>query len=116
MGKLQSTSSRESRQFETIRKQAEKLAHERPLVLPDQDPEAYRHLLHELRVHQIELEMQNEALRESQIQIENSRDRFLDLFHTAPVGFIVLDTSGVVVEANATFGDMIGLDPADAFA
>ncbi len=113
MRKLQTTTSRESRQFETIRKQAEKLAHERPIVLPDQDPEAYGKLLHELRVHQIELEMQNEALRESQIQIEYSRDRFLELFHTAPVGFIILDSSGVVAEANATFGDMIGMDPAD---
>lgn len=113
MEKMQSTSPPESRQFETIRKKAEMLAREQPIVLHDEDPDTYRKLLHEFRVHQIELEMQNEALRESQIQIEVSRDRFLELFHTAPVGFIILDSSGVVAEANMTFGNMIGMDPAD---
>ena len=113
MEKLQITSSLDARQLDSIRKKAEKLARDEPIVSPDENPETYRSLLHEFRVHQIELKMQNEALLDSQIQIEYSRDRFLDLFHTAPVGFIILDASGVVVEANATFGDMIGMDVAD---
>ncbi len=76
----------------------------------DNDPEMNprtRRLLHELHVHQIELEMQNEELREAQRDLEMSRDRYLELFHHAPVGYVVTDADAMVLQANQTFAHML---------
>ena len=57
-------------------------------------------LAHELSVHQIELEMQNEQLRQAQLQLEASRDRYLDLYEHAPVGYVTIGFDGLIVESN----------------
>ncbi len=65
-------------------------------------------LMEELRVHQAELEMQNEELRCAQEALARSRDRFYSLFHQAPVGYVALDASGMIQEANEAFLRMAG--------
>ncbi len=64
--------------------------------------EEMRHILHELRVHQIELEMQNEELRRTQLELQASQARFVDLFDFAPVGFLNVSKTGLIIEINLT--------------
>lgn len=67
-------------------------------------------LLHELRVHQIELEMQNEELRRAQLELEVSRDDYFDLYELAPIGYLTLDRHGLIRRANLTASQMLALE------
>lgn len=61
-------------------------------------------LLRQLRLHQVELETQNESLRQAQTALEESRDRYVDLFEFAPVGYLTLGPNGLISEANRAAG------------
>ena len=67
-------------------------------------------LVHVLQVYQIELEMQNEELRRAQVELEASRDRYVDLYDFSPAGHLILDTHGKIVEANLRTGTLLGLN------
>lgn len=65
-------------------------------------------LVHELQVHQLELEMQNRELRETRAQLERARDRYADLYDYAPVGYLDFDRRGSVLHANITALTLLG--------
>ncbi|MHB8205321.1 MAG: PAS domain-containing protein, partial [Desulfomonilaceae bacterium] len=67
-------------------------------------------IIHELQVHQVELEMQNEELHRAQVEADRSRERYLDLFDFAPVGYFTLDKNALVLEANLTGADLLGIE------
>lgn len=80
-----------------------------PFATPTQAMPAEK-MLHELQVHQIELEMQNEELRRAYVALEESRDRYLDLFEFAPVGYLTLNASGLIEEINLSGAALLGIE------
>lgn len=93
---------------QSIRKKAEDLL--RYGYSPD-DPISDRDLpeiIHELQVHQIELEMQNDELRKAQEEIQKAQKKYFDLFNFAPVGYLTLDERGIVKDINLTGAAMLG--------
>lgn len=64
-------------------------------------------IAHELSVHQIELEIQNEELRQSRLAVERARDLYLDLYDFAPVGYLTLDEHSRIIEANLALSQIL---------
>ncbi len=72
-------------------------------------PETTEALMHDLQVHQIELEMQNEELRESQIALDIACARYFDLYDLAPIGYLTLNAHGSIQQANLTVANLLGM-------
>ena len=65
-------------------------------------------LVHELQTHQIELELQNEELRRTQLEVVEARDAYADLYDAAPLGLLSVNEQGLVVKANLTVAKLLG--------
>ena len=96
-----------------LRKQAEDIVRSKvamPLESVDaMSPAAARALVHELQVHQIELEMQNNELRRTQLQFDAAQARYFELFDLAPVGYCTLSEQGLIMEANIAATSLLGV-------
>lgn len=64
--------------------------------------------VHELYVYQIELEMQNEDLKRSQQELEESRNKYLEFYEFSPVGYFIIDNQGTILEVNLTGAALLG--------
>ncbi len=96
-----------------MHRRAEDRARERLAQLPlsgqAQSPELMQQLMHELAVHQVELEMQNDELRRVQLALEASRARYFDLYDLAPVGYLTASPDGLILEANLCAATLFGV-------
>ena len=100
--------SREKTEIKSLLKKAEEELKKNPELLntlTGRDTEA---LIHDLKVHQIELEMQNEELRRAQKELEKTKNIYAGLYNQAPVGYVTLDSNGIVIKSNQTFAEMAG--------
>lgn len=97
-----------------LRRGAEEVARvraaESPQAADAMSPDQIRQTLHELRVHQIELEMQNEELRRAQEALDAARARYFDLYDLAPVGYATISKEGLILEVNFTAAMLLGVD------
>ena len=91
----------------TLRRLAEKRLRKKAPSSPEGDP---RRTLHELEVHQIELEMQNTDLLNARTRLEDLVEKYTDLYDFAPVGYFSLDAASQIQEVNLQGAAMIGID------
>jgi len=101
-------------QAPSLREQAEiafqkKAVQQPPSTMAVLATEEVQHLLHELQVHQIELEMQNEELLKTQSELNTLRANYFDLYDLAPVGYITVTEAGVFLEANLMASTLFGV-------
>jgi len=75
--------------------------------------EEIAYVVHELQVHQIELEMQNEELHKSQLELFTAKMRYFELFNMAPIGYCTLSSNGLIIEANLASSDMLSVPRAN---
>jgi PAS domain S-box-containing protein len=98
---------------DALRRQAETRARENAAQSPENltalSPEEIGQTLHQLHVHQIELEMQNEELRRTQLELDAARARYFDLYDLAPVGYWTVSDKGLILEANLTAATLLGV-------
>lgn len=78
-------------------------------ILAPRSPEETQRMLHYLQVHQIELEAQNEQLRQSQLALDTARTTYLDLYDFAPVGYCTVKEDGTILQANITAARLLGV-------
>jgi PAS domain S-box-containing protein len=98
-----------STKFTELRQQAEarlRTTRRDVAAMPVKD---VQRLVHELQVHQIELEMQNDELRRTQVELEAARDRYMDLYDFSPAGYLTLDPPCIIMEANLRAGTLLGV-------
>jgi len=97
-----------SRSGLTLRQRAEASLREWPEDFEALSPKSTRQMLHDLRVHQAELEMQNEELRLTQAALDGARARYFDFYDLAPVGYLTLSGQGLILQANLTTATLLG--------
>jgi PAS domain S-box-containing protein len=96
---------------EALRRQAEQwLQSHRPAQQSAYCEEDAQRLIHELEVHQIELEMQNEELRQARENLERALETYSDLYDFAPVGYVTLNSTGCIRAINLTGAALLGLE------
>jgi PAS domain S-box-containing protein len=93
-----------------LRKKAEKKLELETIDIKKLSNDELRRLAYEFRVHQIELDLQNDELQQAQVELEYSRDKYSSLYDFAPVGYFTISDKGIFLEANLTCATMLGIE------
>ena len=96
--------------LEKLRKDAEKMLKNNLNLKNDIPILEFNKIIHDLKVYQIELELQNEELRNTQKLLEDSRNSYAQLYNEAPAGYVTLSDNSMVLQANQTFANMVNRD------
>jgi two-component system, cell cycle sensor histidine kinase and response regulator CckA len=94
-----------------LRQRAEEQINHQASSVANDAFEDMAYLLHELKVHTIELEMQNEELKKTQLELETSQRKYTDLYEFSPVGLFALGANTRIQEPNMTLCVMLGIAP-----
>lgn len=94
--------------WKPLRARAERLARKTPADIRKMPAGEIQRLVHELQVHEIELELQNEELRGAQVLLSEARDRYFDLYEFSPAGYLTLDSRTLILECNLTAATLLG--------
>ncbi|MDD2367905.1 MAG: EAL domain-containing protein [Sulfuricurvum sp.] len=96
---------------QVLRHKAEEIVRGNELLTTNTlSPEEISRVLHELQVHQIELEMQNDELRKIQSELDAEREDYFDLYNLAPIGYCTLNEEGEILQANRAASSLLGAD------
>jgi PAS domain S-box-containing protein len=95
-----------------IRELAKKRMESKPLAIPVSKTDAIE-LVQELGIHQEELSIQNEELRRIQIELEESRAKYFELYDLAPVGYITVTKNLIIKESNLAASTLLGMERTD---
>ncbi|MFP4001863.1 MAG: PAS domain-containing protein, partial [Thermoplasmata archaeon] len=101
---------KKSERFEQLRREAEKKldkAIEKTEHISEEETLSIKELIHELQVHQIELELQNQDLRETKARLHRSKEKYTDLYDSAPISYLTLDEDGKILSANLTAAESL---------
>jgi PAS domain S-box-containing protein len=91
-----------------LREAAENQLTKSPVLSPELKDQTPEMIIHELHVHQIELELQNEELKRVQLELVESRDKYQDLYDFAPIAYFTLNHKGIIKDVNLTGGSLLG--------
>ena len=99
-----------SKSFTRLRKRAEQVFQENNAKIPTSPCHDIERVVHELQVHQIELKLQNEELRRIQVELEDSRQKYIELYDFAPVGYYTFDEMGYITHVNLAGAALVGIE------
>jgi PAS domain S-box-containing protein len=108
MNKKENDKSNNKNYMSKLRKTAEEILKNKKIISADFENRSLQELMHEIQVHQIELEMQNDELKRNQAELEISRNMYSDLYDFAPIGYFTLNVNGIIIKTNLAGANLIG--------
>jgi PAS domain S-box-containing protein len=95
---------------DNLRRRAEEFLKKKPSTIKKMPYREVQKIIEDLQIHQIELEMQNKELRNTQLELEVARDKYSDLYDFAPIGYFTISDKGILAEANLVCATMLGVE------